>query len=87
MKSMKKIRKKVISADHCRGGGGAYWDLFLECEHVGSSGGYSKCPKTSICHECAEIERKRHETSNDTNTKRIGQGNRENGREGSPNTV
>lgn len=51
---MKKIRRKVVSADHCRGGGGAYWELFLECGHVGGSGGYTECPKTSICYECTK---------------------------------
>lgn len=51
---MKSVRKKVIDADHVWGSGGQYWDLFLECGHTGYSGGYTKCPKTSICDECTK---------------------------------
>ena len=55
----KQIRRKVISADYCRGSGGAFWELFLECGHVAGSGGYSKYPKTTICYECTKEANKR----------------------------
>ncbi len=51
---MKQIRRKVVSADHCQGSGGAFWDLFLECGHIEGSGGYPKCPKTAICYKCTK---------------------------------
>lgn len=51
--NMKKVRRTVKSADHVRGSGGEYWELwFKECDHIGYSGGYTKCPKTSICEKC-----------------------------------
>ncbi len=49
---MKNIRRKVVSADRCEGSGGAFWELFLECGHVKTRGGYSRCPKTTVCSEC-----------------------------------
>ncbi len=55
MTTQKKIRRKVIDADSVEGSGGRFWELFLECGHIGHSGGYTKCPKTSFCDECTEI--------------------------------
>ncbi len=54
MASQKKVRRKVVDADHIWGSCGQYWELFLECGHTGWSGGYTKCPKTSICDECTK---------------------------------
>lgn len=53
-RKMKKIRRKVISADYVRGSTSNFWELYFDCGHEGYSGGFTKCPKTSICEECTE---------------------------------